>query len=225
MNAARPRVIPGDDAPHILIVDDDRRLRELLVRFLGDAGYRVTAAADALAALERLAHLEFDLVVADVMMPHMSGFDFVGKLRAAVNDVPVLMLTARADAQDRIRGLEIGADDYLTKPFEPRELILRISAILKRAAPTANTAAAEPPVELVRFGAFTFRLDRGELRRGEEAIHVTERERDILVILAKARGENVPRETLSGGNAANERTIDVQINRLRRKIEADPTYP
>lgn len=221
--SSRPKATPGDDAPHILVVDDDRRLRELLARFLGDAGYRVTTAADAPSAQEKLAHLMFDLLVLDVMMPKMSGFEFVRHLRAASNNVPVLMLTARSDANDRITGLELGADDYLTKPFEPRELILRISAILKRAAPAP--VIAEPPLETARFGDFVFRVDRGELRRGDEAIHITERERDILVILANARGEQVPREALSGGNAANERTIDVQINRLRRKIEVDPAYP
>lgn len=221
--AGRPKTIPGDDAPHVLVVDDDRRLRELLARFLADAGYRVTTAADAPAAIEKLEHLLFDLLVLDVMMPKMTGFEFVKHLRTANNNVPVLMLTARADISDRIHGLELGADDYLSKPFEPRELILRISAILKRAA--APVVEAEAPMEVARFGEFTFRLDRGELRRGDEAIHITERERDILVILATARGENVQREALSGGNAANERTIDVQINRLRRKIEVDPAYP
>lgn len=221
--AAKPKIIPGDDAPHILVVDDDRRLRELLARFLGDAGYRVTTAADAPAAMEKLEHLLFDLLVLDVMMPKMSGFEFVKHLRGSQNNVPVLMLTARSDASDRITGLELGADDYLTKPFEPRELTLRISAILKRAAPVPMPV--EQPLEMVRFGDFTFRLDRGELRRGDDSIHITERERDILVILANARGEQVPREALSGGNAANERTIDVQINRLRRKIEIDPAFP
>ena len=131
MMTMRPRTIPGDDAPHILVVDDDRRLRELLARFLGDAGYRVTTAEDAPSAIEKLSGLMFDLMVLDVMMPKMSGFDFVKQLRETDNHVPVLMLTARSESGDRIKGLELGADDYLTKPFEPRELILRISAILK----------------------------------------------------------------------------------------------
>jgi two-component system phosphate regulon response regulator OmpR len=226
MSLAQPAVRPGDDAPHILVVDDDRRLRELLARFLGEQGYRVTVAADAMDAEAKIAHLVFDAIVLDVMMPKVTGFDFARARRANGDHTPILMLTARAGADDRIRGLEIGADDYLTKPFEPRELTLRLSNLIRRAQPSAAAAPAQPaPVEAVRFGPFFYRLDRGELRNGEEALRITEREREILNLLARAGGDPVPREALAGESAENERTIDVQINRLRRKIERDPTHP
>ncbi|MFC0282638.1 response regulator [Camelimonas abortus] len=223
MAAAKVRAPVLDDAPHVLVVDDDRRLRDLLARFLGDHGYRVTTAADAADAASRLAHVQFDVLVLDVMMPGENGMDFAARLRRA-SDTPILMLTARADPEDRIRGLEIGVDDYLGKPFEPRELLLRIGAILRR------TAAGEQPQtpDKVTFGPFTYRIDRGELRRGEELVRLTDREREILTILATHSGENVPREVISGAagpGAANERTVDVQINRLRRKIEQDPANP
>jgi two-component system phosphate regulon response regulator OmpR len=221
--AARLAPAPlADDAPHILVVDDDRRLRELIARFLRESGFRVTTAMDSADAEAKLAHLVFDLLIVDVRMPRETGFDFTRRLRA-IDPVPILMLTARSDPDDRIRGLETGADDYLTKPFEPRELVLRIGNILRRAMPPSKPPAA---LETVRFGGFLFRLDRGELKRGEETIRITEREREILTILAVKGGGNVPREDLAGANtAANERTIDVQINRLRRKIETDPGNP
>lgn len=224
MSVERPSSALEDDAPHILVVDDDRRLRDLLMRFLGQNGYRVTVAADAIEAETKIAHLVFDLIVLDVMMPKVSGLDFAKTRRANGDAVPILMLTARAEVDDRIRGLEIGADDYLSKPFEPRELILRISNLIKRAAPA--TPAPPPPsaIEAVRFGPFFYRLDRGELRNGEDVVRITERERDILNMLARAGGEPVQRQALAGGNAENERTIDVQINRLRRKIEQDATH-
>jgi two-component system phosphate regulon response regulator OmpR len=225
MSAAPPATRPGDDAPHILVVDDDRRLRELLTRFLGGNGYRVTAAANAEEAETKLAHLMFDLIVLDVMMPKISGFEFARARRAAGDSSPILMLTARAEANDRVTGLEIGADDYLTKPFEPRELILRISNLIRRNAPASPASPAPAIPETVRFGRFFYRLDRGELRDGEEVVRLTERERDILNMLARAGGEPVLRAALAGGNAENERTIDVQVNRLRRKIENDPTHP
>lgn len=213
-----------DEAPHVLVIDDDRRLRDLLARFLGDHGYRVTTAANAAEADSRLAHLVFDAIVLDIMMPGENGFDFARRFRGASN-IPILMLTARADSADRINGLELGVDDYLSKPFEPRELILRLGNIMKRTV-VVDTAQSGTRPDFVRFGPFIYGLARGELRQGEETIRLTEREREILTALAERAGEHVPREDLAAqGSAANDRTIDVQINRLRRKIERDPADP
>jgi two-component system phosphate regulon response regulator OmpR len=211
----------ADDAPHLLVVDDDRRIRDLLSRFLASEGYRVTTAETAADARAKLNGLSFDLLILDVMMPGESGFDFAEALRGTANNVPILMLTARDAAESRIKGLEIGADDYLSKPFEPRELSLRIANILKRAQP-----AVAPAVESVRFGPFVFHLARGELRKGDEVIRLTDRERDMLRILAGTPGETVPRMALAGnGGTVSERAVDVQINRLRRKIESNPANP
>ncbi len=222
--AAQPARKPlPDEAPHILVVDDDRRLRDLLARFLGDNGYRVTTAANAAEADQRLARLVFDAIVLDIMMPGENGFDFARRFRVD-SAVPILMLTARADGKDRINGLEIGVDDYLAKPFEPRELLLRLGNILKRTMAAEPAQAVRP--DFVRFGPFLYGLSRGELRKGEEPVRLTEREREILTALAERAGEVVPREELaSQGTAANDRTVDVQMNRLRRKIERDPADP
>ena len=219
---AHARAIPADDAPHLLVVDDDRRIRDLLSRFLIGEGYRVTTADNAGMARAKLDGLRFDLLILDVMMPGETGFDLARAIRRN-SAVPILMLTARDGTESRIEGLEIGADDYLAKPFEPRELSLRIAAILKRARP----AAAPPPPETVRFGPFVYHLGRGELRQGEDAVHLTDRERDMLRLLAAYPGETVPRLELAGNGTggANERAVDVQINRLRRKIERDPANP
>jgi len=218
------RIDIPDHAPHVLVVDDDRRLRDLLTRFLSENGYRVTAAASAAEARSKTESFLFDALVLDVMMPGESGFDYARSIRKS-SQVPILMLTARSDASDRVTGLEIGADDYLPKPFEPRELLLRLGNILRRAAPAGGPQGGDVP-EVIHFGHFSFRFDRGELRRGEEIMRITEREREILTILGSATGDNVPREALAGnGAAANERTVDVQINRLRRKIENDPANP
>ena len=210
-----------DEAAHLLLVDDDRRIRTLMSRYLLRTGYRVTTAADAADARRKLEGLRFDLLIVDVMMPGESGMDFVSWLRGQTQ-TPVLMLTARADASDRIAGLEAGADDYLTKPFEPRELSLRIASILRRVAP----APAPATVQIVRFGPFVFHVERGELRREEGAVRLTERERSMLQTLARSPGEPVTREALAGSvDSGNERTIDVHINRLRRKLEKDPGNP
>src|SRR3954451_3596641 len=169
---------PADDAPHLLLVDDDRRIRDLLSRFLAGEGYRVTTAMRAKDARAKLLGLHFDMLILDVMMPGETGFELARFIRTS-SSVPILMLTARHEAESRIEGLQLGADDYVAKPFEPRELILRIGKILKRAAP--------PPVarmESIAFGPFVYHLDRGELRRGEDAIHLTDREREMLRILA-----------------------------------------
>jgi two-component system phosphate regulon response regulator OmpR len=218
---SQTQLAPQDDAVHVLVVDDDRRLRELLSAYLGKHGHRVTVAASAAEARAFLESLAFDIIVLDVMMPGENGFDFAASLRLR-SDVPIVMLTARAEAADRVRGLEIGVDDYLAKPFEPRELLLRIGSVLRRArAPGARGEEA-----VVRFGPFSFSLERGELRNGGEAVRLTEREREILRLLCANAGASVSREALSGsGVAAQERTIDVQINRLRRKIEDDPANP
>jgi len=211
-----------DDAPHLLVVDDDRRIRDLLSRFLLAEGYRVTTAETTAEARAKLEGLRFDLLILDVMMPGETGFEFARELRTA-SSVPILMLTARGEAESRIAGFESGADDYVGKPFEPRELSLRVASILKRARP-----APPPHLESVRFGDFLFHIVRGELKRGEEVIHLTDRERDMLRILATAAGETVPRQALAGpgnGSVIGERAVDVQINRLRRKIERDPASP
>jgi two-component system phosphate regulon response regulator OmpR len=213
-----------DEAPHLLIVDDDSRIRTLLNRFLSENGYRVSTAENAADARARLEGLVFDLIVLDVMMPGENGLEFAETVRRT-SPVPILMLTARAEIDDRLAGLQTGVDDYLTKPFDPRELLLRISSILRRSAMSPPPQLQAEP-ESVRFGPFTFHLQRGELRNGEEHIRVTEREREMLRVLAAGLGETLPREALAEhGAASNERTIDVQINRLRRKIEADPGNP
>lgn len=210
----------ADIAPHLLIIDDDSRIRELLGKYLGEHGFRVTTAANAADARHRLSGLTFDLLIVDVMMPGESGMELTKSLRETMT-VPILMLTARAEADSRIEGLESGADDYLSKPFEPRELLLRINNILKR-----GQAPATPLIEVVRFGPFTFHRERLELRRGSEPVHLTDRERQIMAIFAAAPGETVPRNELIGNDGpSGERTVDVQINRLRRKIETDPANP
>jgi two-component system phosphate regulon response regulator OmpR len=234
MNAAeggapRPTAVPAPasspapalDAQHVLVVDDDRRIRDLLSRYLLQQGYRVSTANSAQEARGRLGVFIVDLIVLDVMMPGESGVEFARSLRAT-SDVPILMLTARADPADRVLGLEAGVDDYLAKPFEPKELALRIASILRRAAPRM----AQPAPESVRFGPFLFDLQRGELQREGELVRLSERERQMLALLARTPGEPVSREALAGeGPAGNERTVDVQVNRLRRKIETDPADP
>jgi two-component system, OmpR family, phosphate regulon response regulator OmpR len=215
-------VLP-DDAPHILLVDDDNRIRALLSRYLSEHSYRVTTAEHAASARQRIEALAFDLLIVDVMMPGENGLDLTRWIRAN-SSVPILMLTARGDPNDRIKGLEIGADDYLAKPFEPRELLLRINNILKRAA---APAPPEPSRDALTFGDFTFHVARGELQQNGDTIRITERERDMLRLLVEKPRETVDRLALAGPSAdsANERTVDVQINRLRRKIEKDPGNP
>jgi two-component system phosphate regulon response regulator OmpR len=210
----------SDDAPHLLVVDDDRRIRDLLSRFLTGEGYRVTTADNAKDARAKLTGLSFDMLVLDVMMPGETGFELAKAIRGQ-STVPILMLTARDGAESRIEGLALGADDYLSKPFEPRELSLRIANILKRAQP-----ALAPPVESVRFGPFVYHLARGEPRKGEDIIRLTDREREMLRILTATPGETVSRMALAGnGDQVSERAVDVQVNRLRRKIETNPANP
>ena len=216
----KPRTPPPDNAAHLLVVDDDRRILELLSRYLADHGYRVTTASNATEARARLGGLSFDLLVLDVMMPGESGLDLARSIRTG-STVPILMLTARTETVDRIAGLEIGADDYIGKPFEPRELLLRIGNILKRSEqPDAR------PIEIARFGDFEFHLGNGDLIRAGKTVRITDREREMLRVLAARAGETVPRQALSApGISSSERAVDVQINRLRRKIERDPTDP
>jgi len=211
---------PDDDAFHLLVVDDDTRIRNLLRQFLTENGFRVTVAGTAAEARRKLAGLDFDLLVLDVMMPGESGVELTKSLRSE-RDVPILMLTALSETDNRITGLEAGADDYLPKPFDPRELILRVNNILRRGGP-----ASPPKVEQLVFGPYTFQIARRELKRGSEILKLTDREQEILAIFAERAGDTIPRHELVGSDAeVGERTIDVQINRLRRKIERDPSNP
>lgn len=205
--------------PHILVVDDDARLRELLRDYLGVNGFNVTTAEHAAEARRKLAGIDFDLIVLDVMMPGESGFDLTEHLRAT-SRVPILLLTARGDADDRIVGLERGADDYLQKPFEPRELILRIQSILRR----GGLDRAEP--EPFSIDGHTFDSDRGELRSDDHVIRLTASEATLLSVFAANTGTTLSRSELARRAGANsERAVDVQITRLRRKIEPDPRNP
>ncbi|MBS0473382.1 MAG: response regulator transcription factor [Proteobacteria bacterium] len=206
--------------PHLLVVDDDERLRGLLTRYLTSNGYRVTAAADAADARSLMKSLAFDLLVLDVMMPGESGFDLTKSVRQS-SKVPILILTARGEAEDRIEGLELGADDYLAKPFEPRELVLRVSALLRRAAPPAHAAHAE-----VRMGDAVYDPERGQLRRKGKPVHLTSSEASLLKLFAANAGRSFSRGDLCTRlGVALERSIDVQVTRLRRKIEEDPKLP
>lgn len=206
---------------HILVVDDDDRIRELLKKFLAARGARVSGAADADAARKLLDAFDFDLLILDVMMPKEDGFSLLETVRRR-SSVPVLLLTARGLPEDRIRGLGLGADDYVPKPFEPEELALRINAILRRAAAAAPAGA---PAE-VRFGPNRFHLARGELTREGVLIRLTESEAMLLKLLAARPGDTVTREELARKTSAGlERSVDVQVTRLRRKIEADPRAP
>ena len=210
-----------DEQAHILVVDDDNRLRQLLSKYLVENGYLVSTAANAAQARSQLGAMAFDLIVLDVMMPGESGLALTKSLRTD-NLVPILLLTAMGETADRIIGLEMGADDYLAKPFEPRELLLRINSILRRS--TRDEPAQSP---LCRFGLFTFDPERGELLGDEGIVHLTSAEAALLAVLALTPGETCSREDLAArtGNGGNLRTVDVQITRLRKKIEEDPRLP
>ena len=224
----------GADQPHILVVDDDDRLRDLLTRYLGENGFNVSAARDALEARASLAGLQFDLIVLDVLMPGEKGVDLARSLRDDGAKVPILLLTALSETEDRIAGLEAGVDDYLAKPFEPRELVLRIEAILRRYGELPEVASEDVIVSqtnMVSFGQFSFDSAKMILQRGDEHIYLTTAEQALLAALVKRRGQTTSREELHGmisGNAvdpAASRSIDVQVTRLRRKIEEDPKQP
>ncbi len=213
-------VAPADDAPHLLVVDDDTRIRDLLKQYLTSNGFRVTVAANSADARSKLQGLDFDLLIIDVMMPGESGIDLTKALRSD-KQVPILMLTALTEIESRVNGLEAGADDYLSKPFDPRELILRVNNILRRGGP-----AVAPKVEQIVFGPYTFQIPRRELKFSGKPVKLTDREQDILALFAERAGETIPRqELISDESTVGERTIDVQINRLRRKIEEDPANP
>lgn len=212
-----------DDAPHVLLVDDDHKIRDLLARYLYSQGFRVTTAHDGDTARSKMRGLDYDIVLLDVMMPGISGLELAREIKSH-RDVPICMLTARAEPEQRLEGLEIGVDDYVPKPFEPRELLLRIKNILKRGQ--LAQAQPQPPTDEVRMGTFVFHIARGELKRNDETIKLTERERDLLRQFAQKRGLPIQRHELaSEDTTGNDRAIDVQINRLRRKIESDPANP
>ena len=215
----------ADDC-HILVVEDDPRLRERLARYLSGEGFRVTAAGDAGEARTQLRVINPDLMVLDVMMPGESGLDLTQSLRLDQHgDLPILLLTARSAPEDRIAGFEAGADDYLGKPFEPRELVLRIRALLRRAPPAPSIEAPTGPV---RIGEAEFDVGRGELRDAAGPIRLTGGEAALLTALARKANEVLSREEIAealGMDDSGERAIDVQVVRLRRKIEADPREP
>ncbi len=208
-----------EKSAHILVVDDDDRIRTLLKRYLTENGYRTSVAKDGAEARDLLGSVDFDLLILDVMMPGLTGFDLTEKIRAASN-VPILLLTARGLPEDRIEGLERGADDYLSKPFEPRELLLRIAALLRRAHPVKRDR------QVLQFGETTFEPGRGELRRDADLVKLTAGELALLRVLAAKPGEAISRAALAEQTATPmERSIDVQITRIRKKIEDDPRTP
>ena len=210
---------PADgQARHLLVVDDDDRIRNLLKEYLARAGFRVTGAPDAAAARKLVLSLDFDLMVLDVMMPGEDGFSLARWIRSR-QSTPVLMLTARDAANDRIEGLSLGADDYLSKPFDPRELVLRIEAILRR-------VQAVPRASVLALGACAFDAGRGELTRDGQPVRLTEAEAKLLRRLAANPHAPIDRLELARDTAdPTGRAVDVQVTRLRRKIEADPRNP
>ncbi|PRY77671.1 two-component system phosphate regulon response regulator OmpR [Yoonia maritima] len=215
----------ADDA-HLLIVDDDERIRSLLRKFLVRSGFLVTTARDAAHARRILSGLEFDLIVLDVMMPGEDGVTLCRDLRQKLT-TPIMLLTAKAETDDRISGLEAGADDYLAKPFEPKELLLRINAILRR-MPEAEPVVVLPKV--MHMGPVRYDIERGELWEGDALVRLTATESQLMRIFSGHPGEPISRaqlvEELSrSGGQTQERAVDVQITRLRRKIEADPKQP
>jgi len=221
-------MIPDAQA-HLLVVDDDERIRGLLQKFLMRNGFLVTIARDGAQARRLLDGLEFDMIVLDVMMPGVDGIALTRELRKRLT-VPILLLTARGETSSRIEGLEAGADDYLVKPFEPKELLLRINAILRRVP--QMQAKAGPKV--LHLGTVRYDIDRGELWRGGDAVRLTATEAQLMRIFAAQPGQPVSRETLAGDlvraetaeeKTGQERAVDVQITRLRRKIENDAKQP
>ncbi len=216
----------ADQDRHILVVDDDQRLRNLLKRFLTENGYHVSMAADTKEAAAALKNFAFDLMVLDVMMPGEDGVSFTTGLRSKAMDLPILLLTAKGETDDRVDGLAAGADDYLVKPFDPRELLLRIATILRRTAPPV-VEEPSPRAKVVRFGPFVFDIERQALERDHETVHLTTAELSLLLILAKQPGLPVDRQALGEQSmiSGSDRAVDTQIARLRRKLEKDPRHP
>lgn len=210
----------AETARHILVVDDDNRLRRLLQRYLTEHGYHVTTAADASEAKAALKNFAFDMMVLDVMLPGQNGISLTGELRRQF-DLPILLLTALGESDDRVNGLSAGADDYLVKPFDPRELLLRIATILRRAAPPLPSRAP------LRFGPFTFDPEKAILWRGDQRVHLTDAELSLLQVLAEQPGLPVSRQDLGQRSrvSGSDRAIDTQIARLRRKLEPDSRRP
>ncbi len=213
--------------PHLLIVDDDERIRSLLQQFLVQSDYLVSTAEDAEQARTLLSAIEFDLIILDVMMPGQDGISFTAELRTLQNNTPILLLTARGETEDRIKGLEAGADDYLPKPFEPKELLLRINAILRR-MPDLKEDQMMP--KTLSLGHLKYDVARNELWEGENQIRLTTTESQLMKIFTSALGEPISRVDLVTSlgrdvSSAQDRAIDVQITRLRRKIEANPGQP
>ena len=203
---------------HLLVVDDDDRIRDLLKAFLSKKGFRVTTAESAIAARNLMETLAFDLLILDVMMPGEDGFKFTASLRKS-HDIPIILLTARGDSEDRISGLTLGADDYLTKPFEPQELVLRIESILRR-------VGLSLPAAQVVFGPWRFDVERRVLEKNGERAHLTTGEEALLTMLARRGGAAVSRHALAEKiKAKSERAVDVQMTRLRRKIELNVGEP
>lgn len=205
---------------HLLVVDDDERIRGLLQKFLIRAGFLVSVARDAAQARRLLGGLEFDLIVLDVMMPGEDGISLTQALRRKLL-TPILLLTAKSETANRIEGLEAGADDYLVKPFEPKELLLRINAILRR---VPQVKPSEPVNRHLSLGPYRYDPDRGELWKGDELIRLTATEAQLMRVFAATPGAPVPREKL-GSDEGGDRAVDVQITRLRRKLEDDPRQP
>ena len=208
-----------DNAPHILVVDDDARLRDLLSRFLQESGFLVSGAESAAQARNILKNMQFDLLVIDVMMPGETGLELLADIRKA-SSIPALFLTAMNETEERIGGLEVGADDYIAKPFEPRELILRIQRILERQAQQTATG-------LVKFGTFTFDCDSHILTEAGQRVHITTAEQDLLSCFAAAPNQVLSRDDISAqlNGRMKGRSIDVAVARLRTKLEADPRFP
>ncbi len=218
---------PHTDGPHVLVVDDDERLRRLLARYLSENGFRVTAAENAAEARARLAFLEPDVLVLDISMPGESGLELTESLRHD-RDIPVMLLTARGAPEDRIAGFEAGADDYLPKPFDPRELVLRIRALLRRSAPLPQQTTGTTNNGPLKLGTASFDPVRNELTGPDGVIRLTAGEIGLLSALARRPNEIMSREEISeflGMGEQGERAIDVQVTRLRRKIETDQREP